>query len=80
MMWEVISELIEQSFKNKLFPKALECIKALRTGCIQEDEWQKFNEGTSCLRSVLYFSCLLRLSRSQGSIRRAAQSLVTVVL
>jgi ATP-dependent DNA helicase 2 subunit 2 len=43
-MKERINQLVEDSIRTQLYPKAIECLQALRQGCIQEDEPQKFND------------------------------------
>lgn len=66
LMWSVIHDLIDQSFKSKLFPKAIECVKTLRQGCLQEDEWKKFNDGrelAACFRfDSVKLVCLVYVS------------------
>lgn len=44
-MWERVNDLVETSMRDAHYDKAIKCIQALRQGCQQEDEWQRFNQG-----------------------------------
>jgi len=39
-----VIQLVNESVLNKSYPKALECLTALREGCIQEEESEAFNK------------------------------------
>ncbi len=39
-----IVQIVNESYKTQLYPKALECVAALREGCIQEEESDAFNK------------------------------------
>lgn len=41
-MKERILALVNDSIRDQLYPKALECLAALRKGCIQEEESHKY--------------------------------------
>lgn len=43
-MSELIMKFIEESFQGNLYDKALDCLKELRKGCVQEDEAPEFND------------------------------------
>lgn len=43
-MSAMIKRFINDSLKGNFYDKALECLKALRKGCIDEDESDSFNE------------------------------------
>jgi len=63
-----IRQLVFDSIGDQYFPKALECILALRRGCVQEDEPQAFND------------LLLRLRReTEGRSRDAFWQMVAGV-
>jgi ATP-dependent DNA helicase 2 subunit 2 len=46
-----IHQLVNDSVLTQLYPKALECIYALREGCIQEEESDAFNKCLTEMRS-----------------------------
>ena len=51
-MKERIQRLLNESVKDQLYPKALDCMKALREGCVQEEEPAAFNTFLQLLRSI----------------------------
>jgi ATP-dependent DNA helicase 2 subunit 2 len=42
-MQEMITRLVEHSFRGNTYDKALSCIRCLRQGCLDEDETGQFN-------------------------------------
>eukprot|EP01083_Nonionella_stella_P230860 815713_1 len=54
-MWKVVSDLVDQSFQDRFYPKAVRCIQALRLACLNEDEWRRFNDGMNGLRQKYEF-------------------------
>lgn len=42
-MQDLIIKLVEKSFQGNTYAKALNCLKNLRQGCIDEDEFEAFN-------------------------------------
>ena len=42
-MEKMITRFVTNSLAGDLFPKAIECLIALREACVKEDEAQKFN-------------------------------------
>lgn len=51
-MKECIIQLLNDSVKDQLYPKALACIQSLRKGCIQEEEPAAFNTFIRLIRSM----------------------------
>ena len=51
-MKERIQRLLNDSVKDQLYPKALDCMKALREGCVEEEEPAAFNTFIQLLRSI----------------------------
>ena len=51
-MKERIQQLVNDSIKDQLYIKAIECLKALREGCIKEEEAAAFNTFLRLLRSM----------------------------
>ena len=47
-----IIQILNDSVKDQLYPKALGCIKVLRLGCVQEEEPAAFNTFLRLLRSM----------------------------
>ena len=43
-MKELILKLVESSFRGNNYPKAIECLKNLRQGCLDEDEIDTWNQ------------------------------------
>jgi hypothetical protein len=40
----MIERFVKNSLKGDLYDKAIECLKSLREGCINEDEGEVFNK------------------------------------
>lgn len=49
-MKERVIRLVDDSIRDQLYPKALECIRVLRQGCIQEEEAEQFNQTLTEMR------------------------------
>lgn len=49
-MKKKILQLVNDSLLNQYYPKAIECLNALRDGCIQEEESETFNNFLRDLR------------------------------
>lgn len=43
-MIQVVNKLLQESIGDQYFQKALDCINSLRSGCIKEDETNRFND------------------------------------
>jgi ATP-dependent DNA helicase 2 subunit 2 len=52
-MEEIIIKFIMESFKGSYYVKSMECLKALRESCIEEDEIDLFNDYMEKLRNDL---------------------------
>eukprot|EP00011_Vannellida_sp_DIVA3-517-6-12_P007195 CAMPEP_0114621812 /NCGR_PEP_ID=MMETSP0168-20121206/9418_1 /TAXON_ID=95228 ORGANISM="Vannella sp., Strain DIVA3 517/6/12" /NCGR_SAMPLE_ID=MMETSP0168 /ASSEMBLY_ACC=CAM_ASM_000044 /LENGTH=721 /DNA_ID=CAMNT_0001833015 /DNA_START=11 /DNA_END=2176 /DNA_ORIENTATION=- len=50
-MQERISQLVADSIRDQLYAKAVDCLKALRSGCVQEEEADAFNAFLRKLRA-----------------------------
>lgn len=46
-----ILRFVHDSYKNSLYSKAIECIRALRSGCIKEQESEQFNNFLQSIKS-----------------------------
>jgi len=42
-MKQRITQMVNESVRDQMYPKALECLQALRSGAVQESEWEVFN-------------------------------------
>ena len=51
-MKERILQLLNDSVKDQLYPKAFGCVEALRVGCVQEEEPAAFNTFLRLMRSM----------------------------
>ena len=51
-MKERITQLVSDSIRDSFYPKAIECIQALRVGCVQEEEPIAFNSFLRSLRTM----------------------------
>jgi len=51
-MVEVIKTLVRDSFADHGFPKAIDCLTALRAGCVQMDEYKLFNTALADLKTA----------------------------
>jgi ATP-dependent DNA helicase 2 subunit 2 len=47
-----IRQLINDSIRDQMYPKAIECLQALRAGAAKEGEWEKFNAFLRELRAA----------------------------
>ena len=54
-MKERIVSLVNDSIRDQLYPKALECLVALRNGCVQEEESHKYLLPLPSYRDLLIF-------------------------
>lgn len=43
-MKETVLKIVDSSIKDNSYPKAIDCINALRRGCILEEESNQFND------------------------------------
>jgi len=51
-MQERIVAFVNESIGAQLYPKAIECLEAMRNGCVQEEESAKFNQFLHHLRAL----------------------------
>lgn len=51
-MKDRILQLLNDSVKDQLYPKAFDCVKALRSGCVKEEEPAAFNTFLRLMRSM----------------------------
>lgn len=51
-MKERILQLLNDSVKDQLYPKAFDCVTALRSGCVKEEEPAAFNTFLRLMRSM----------------------------
>ena len=52
-MSDVTVKLVTESFGDQLYPKAMDCLVALRAGCAKEDESDTFNSWLRELKRML---------------------------
>eukprot|EP01104_Vermistella_antarctica_P009440 TRINITY_DN242_c2_g1_i1.p1 TRINITY_DN242_c2_g1~~TRINITY_DN242_c2_g1_i1.p1 ORF type:complete len:766 (-),score=263.58 TRINITY_DN242_c2_g1_i1:75-2372(-) len=50
-MEKMIRKLVNDSVRDQLYPKAIECLVTLRTGCVQEGEPTQFNDFLRSIRA-----------------------------
>eukprot|EP01079_Euglenida_sp_SAG-EU17-18_P006238 gene6238-1113_t len=50
-MVQVVDELIKDSIRDRNYPKALQCLQALREGCLREEESARFNKELERLKT-----------------------------
>ena len=67
-MKERIVSLVNDSIRDQLYPKALECLVALRNGCVQEEESQKYLLPLPSYRYLLIF-CVKRFNAFLAEVR-----------
>mmetsp|Transcript_26283 Transcript_26283/g.36681 ORF Transcript_26283/g.36681 Transcript_26283/m.36681 type:complete len:266 (+) Transcript_26283:2-799(+) len=48
-MWKIINDCVQESFGSAGYPKAVDCIQALREVCVKNEESSDFNKGLEAI-------------------------------
>ncbi|KAJ3043868.1 X-ray repair cross-complementing protein 5 [Rhizophlyctis rosea] len=76
-MSDVIVKLVTESFGDQLYPKAMDCLVALRAGCAREDESETFNGWLRELKRMLTQGAHTRHQEFWKRVRAKGVTLIT---
>ena len=74
-MQKMIERFVTHSLKGDLFDKALECMKALREACVNEDEAPSFNKFAERIKGL----SLKTASESDNFFKMMADAKLTLI-